>query len=123
MSSLSPGGPVLMATRQLKSEAFGLIDRKLTGSKRADAIAFVRERTRKQRDLENLIARLSSLPDAQRDEHPNARVSNAKVAEMRAKHAAGTPLRSLAAEYGLSYSQTQRICNGTSRTRVTSDDQ
>lgn len=110
------------ATKALRYAAIELIDRKLTGDRRRQAVAFVR-RTGVGSKIEALMQRLEHLPDIEREAHPNAVLTDAAVVEMRAAHAAGVSSSELARRYGISTAQSSRILRGISRRQTLPQDE
>lgn len=102
-----------MAANADRRRLYRLIDRKLTGQKRLDAMAFVHGR-RTGRDLERLAERLGGTPDVVRDGHASARLTSVQVAGIRAARLAGETFAAIAARFGVSVATAYRICAGKS---------
>jgi hypothetical protein len=113
-----PGGE---ATSDDRFWAYRMVDRKLSGQARRDALGFIRDPRRMRRDLDNLRARLEPLPD-RTGAGPLARLSDQQVAEIRERFAAGERNGVLAQAYGVSTAHVSKICHGQRRAVVTTAD-
>lgn len=100
-----------MAANADRIPLYRLIDRKLSGQKRRDALAFVRGR-RTGRDLERLAERIEGLPDVARDGHVNARLTSAQVAGIRTARAEGATFAAIAGRFDVSAATAYSICAG-----------
>lgn len=100
-----------MAANVDRRPLYRMIDRKLSGQKRLDALTFVRGK-RTIWDLERLAVRLEGLPDVVRDGHVNARLTSAQVADIRAARAAGATFAAIAGRFGVSAATAYSICAG-----------
>ena len=100
----------VMSTTSDRFTLYRLIDAKLSGRHRAEALGFARraDPTSRQR----LIERLGTLPDIGRMHGATVRLSDEQVAAMRSDRRDGDTLRVIADRYGASYSYVQKICSG-----------
>lgn len=103
-------------TREQRYQAFLLIDKKLCGQNRKDAIFFVKVRRRKSRDVQNLIDRLAKMPDLVLEAHPRARLTDKTIVELRTEYwRKGVSGVELSKRYKISDGHVSRIVHGKTR--------
>lgn len=100
-----------LITRSDRWTAHQLINAKMSGEKRVQAMSLI-ARIRRRSDLLRFCERLRTLPDIGRIEGVAARISNEQIAEIRRLRASGERVAVLAERFGTSDSYIYQIVAG-----------
>lgn len=101
-----------LATRELQKAALELAERKLSGQQLREAKAFITGHWRKGNQLNNLVARLETLPDIVKPGQPIRQKlrlrGEAEINQMRNEREAGDSIRKIATRHGIAYTTARR---------------
>lgn len=94
----------------LKAQARFMIDRKLKGEQRMEALRRLNNPHRTTEDFKRVIDRLTPLPDVDRETaHPQSQFGPEAIARIRAERASGMTLQALADLHQTSFSTIRRL--------------
>jgi len=105
-------------TTATRSAAFQMIERKLSGQARIDAMDFVRNRHRREAHLISLIERLEQKPDLEKECHSRAMLTDSQAMQLIRESLAGDSTAVLAERYGVKPGTAAHISKGRSRPRL-----